>query len=264
MKSDIAISYMLSKSLFFGFIMSYILKNTSYLSFLPIIIGYILGYILLNVYMNKHYKINNIVLFIIDIVLLLYILFNLSYQANIFFLNKTPIIFIIFLFLIVLLYGTSKKINGLANLSLILFPINILLTMIGIVFNIDNYNIISIYNINIFYILYMIILTTIVSTLPIFIYVNTNIKYNKKHILIGYILSGLTIALVNINCIFSLGPTLINYYTFPEYITYKKIHLFNFIERIENIISIYSLIDFTILGIIIMLNIKNIYIKKDI
>ena len=56
MKSDIAISYILSKSLFFGFIMSYILNTTSYLSFISIIIGYLLGYIILNIIMKNNYK----------------------------------------------------------------------------------------------------------------------------------------------------------------------------------------------------------------
>ena len=264
MKSDIAISYMLSKSLFFGFIMSYILNNSSYLSFIPIIIGYILGYIILNIYMNKRYKLNNIVLLLIDIILLIYILFNLSYQANSFFLNNTPTIFIIILFLIVIIYGSSKKIDGISNLSLILFPINILLILLGILFNIENYSIIGINTINLTSILINIIITLIISIIPIIIYLNTNNNYNKKYILIGYILGGLTISIISINCIFSINYTLINNYLFPEYITYKKIHLLNFIERIENIISIYSLIDFAILGIILMLNMKNILIKKDI
>lgn len=259
MKSDIAISYILSKSLFFGFIMSYILNNSSYLSFISIIIGYILGYIILNTYMNKRYKLNNILLFVINIIILIYILFNLSYQASNFFLSNTPTIFIIILFLIVLIYGSTKKIDGISNLSLILFPINILLILLGIIFNIENYSIIGINTINASNILINIFITLITSIIPIIIYLNTNNNYNKRYILIGYILSGLTISTISINCMFSINYTLLNNYLFPEYITYKKIHLLNFIERIENIISVYSLIDFTIFGIILILNIKQLF-----
>ena len=257
MKSDIAISYMLSKSLFFGFILSFIINNSSYLSFLSIIIGYILGYIILNIYMNKNYKLNNILLIILDIILLLYILFNLSYQASNFFLQKTPTIFIILLFLIVIIYGATKGLDGVSNLSLILLPINVVLIILGIIFNINNYYIICINNINFIYIIINIFITLIISIFPIIIYLNLNTNYNKKYILIGYLFSGLTITLTSLNCIFSIGPMLLNYYPFPEYMTYKKINILNFIERIENIISIYSLIDFTILGSIIIINIKN-------
>ena len=257
MKSDIAISFMISKSLFFGFILSYILNTTSYLSFISIFIGYFLGYFFLNNYMNKKHKLNNILLFIIDIVLLLFILFNLSYQANNFFLKNTPTIFIIILF------GTSKKLDGLSNLVLILLPINIILILLGIIFNIENYNIISINNINILSILLNILITLIISIIPIIIYINTNDNYNKKHILTGYILSGLVIIITSLNCIFTNGPTIISNYYFIEYITYKKIHLLDFIERIENIISVYSLLDFIVLGIIILLNIKNLFYITD-
>ena len=259
MKSDIAISYILSKSLFFGFIMSFILNNSSYLSFISILIGYFLGYILLKIYMNKNHKINNIILPIIDILLLVYLLFNLSYQASYFFLGKTPTIFIILLFLIVLIYGSTKKLDGLSNLSLLLLPINTILIIMGITFNIDNYNIINANDINTIYIIINIFVTLITSVTPLIIYLNTNNKYNKKHILIGYLLSGLTITIISINTIFCIGPTLLDYYSFPEYMAYKKIHILNFIERIENIVSIYSLIDFTILGIVILLNIRNLF-----
>lgn len=265
MKSDIAISFIISKSLFFGVIMSFILNKTSYLSFVPIIIGYTLGYLILKMYMNHKNNINKAILLVLGIIILIYMLYNLSYQASNFFLNKTPLIFIILLFLIVIIYGASKKLDGLSNLSLILFPINILLIILGIIFNFDNYNIISIYKINYINIIYTSIITLLISIIPVLLYINTNNNYNKKYILIGYILSGLTIAFISLNSIFTLGPNLLSYYSFPEYMTYKKIHLLNFIERIENIISIYSLIDFTILGIIILINIKSIfnYLKSN-
>lgn len=263
MKSDIAISYILSKALFFGFIMSYILNNSSYLCFISVIIGYILGYMILNFYMNKNYKSNNIVLFILDIILLIYLLFNISYQASNFFLGNTPTIFILSLFLIVILYGASKKIDGLSNLTLILFPINIILIILGIIFNIENYNIININDINIINLLISTFIVILTSIIPIIIYLNTNNNYNKKYILIGYILSGLTITIISINSIFTIGPTLLSNYYFVEYMTYKKIHLLNFIERIENIISAYSLIDFVVLGIVILLNIKNTFKKTQ-
>ena len=212
--------------------------------------------------MNKNIKLNKLILLILDVILLIYILFNLCYQANNFFLDKTPSIFIIILFLLTIIYGASKKIDGISNLSLILLPINIILIGLGIIFNIENYNIMTVNSINIINIIISILVTLVTSLLPIIIYLNTNDNINKKNILLGYILSGLTIIIINLNTLFTLGPTLLSYYSFPEYMTYKKIHLLSFIERIENIISIYSLIDFTIFGSIIMLNIKKKKILK--
>ena len=257
MKNNTFISYILSKSLFFGFIMSFIINNSSYLSFIAIFIGYLFGYITINYIINKRIKFNNLFIILLDTILLIYIIFNLSYQANNFFLNKTPTIFIIILFLLTIIYGACKNLDTTLNLSTILFPINIILIILGIIFNIENYNIIIINNINLLNFILSILITYIISILPIIIYINTDNNYNKNQILLGYILSCLTIIVINLNILFTISPTLLSYYQFPEYMTYKKIHMLTFIERIENIISFYSLIDFTILGIIIMLNIKN-------
>ena len=57
----------------------------------------------------------------------------------------------------------------------------------------------------------------------------------KKHVIISYVLSGLSLLTINIITLGVLGIDLIKIYTYPVYIVLKKIHIINFINSIENI-----------------------------
>ncbi len=73
----------------------------------------------------------------------------------------------------------------------------------------------------------------------------------QKNKLAGkFIFSTITVILMCIYIIGVLGPNLIEIYRYPEYMVLKKIKIFNFIEKVENIISIAWLFDlFMALGI---------------
>ena len=58
-----------------------------------------------------------------------------------------------------------------------------------------------------------------------------------------YLLSTATIIMIGILIIAVLGPNLIQIYRYPEYMLLKKIKAFEFLEKIENVISITWILD---------------------
>ena len=88
------------------------------------------------------------------------------------------------------------------------------------------------------------ILNLFTNIIPIFIILiipKENIcdkeKYTK-YVVIFYIISILFILLISVFTIGILGQYLASFYQYPEYILLKKVNLFGFIDRIENILSI--------------------------
>lgn len=57
----------------------------------------------------------------------------------------------------------------------------------------------------------------------------------KKYITVSYILSGISLLLINAITLGVLGIDLIKIYTYPVYIVLKKIHIISFINSIENL-----------------------------
>ena len=255
--NNFILSFILSKCLLFGSTFSYIINTNQNIIF-SIIVSYFLGYIILNIFINKNKNniIKNITLYLIDVILLVFNIYNLTIFFHEHYLTNTPIFLILIPFLFIIIYGASKKIDGVSNLAGILFYINILLIALGIIFNIENFNynnlLLSINNINT-NIVINIIFITLASVLPVIYYLELNNNYNKKSILNGYLSGGITLLLINMSTILTLGTTLISYYNHPEYMAFKKINLLGFIERIENIISIYYLFDIIIFSIILVL-----------
>lgn len=83
-------------------------------------------------------------------------------------------------------------------------------------------------------------------------------NYNKT-IIISYTLSSIINIILSIYIIGVLGKYLINIYPYPEYIVLRKITLFTFIDRLENIISLQW-----IYSIFITLSLNIYYIKNCI
>lgn len=82
---------------------------------------------------------------------------------------------------------------------------------------------------------------TFYSTAPFLLLLNAEAKKNKY--VLKYLFSSLTVIVIALFIVGVLGPNLIKIYRYPEYMTLKKIKLFNFIEKVENIISIAWLFD---------------------
>ena len=85
-----------------------------------------------------------------------------------------------------------------------------------------------------------------------------NVKLSYKESIFGYLIGSLTIIITLISINGVLGPTLANILRFPEYMTLKKLRIYNFIENIENILAFTWLFDLIILGFMSAYNIKKI------
>ena len=87
------------------------------------------------------------------------------------------------------------------------------------------------------------ILITLTNILPIFLVLTipknniTDKKNYNKVIIISYVISTFIFFLITIFTIGILSKYLISIYQYPEYIILQKISFLNFIERIENLIT---------------------------
>ena len=264
-KKNIIISYILSKGLFFGLGISYILDNAKQNSILSIIIGYIIGGILLYIINKKNIQslnnkpIGKILSFLLTIIILNIIIISFTVQTINFYLPQTPSLIIALSFILIIIYGSNKEYNSYKRLCELLLYISIPLSIIGILGNITNIDINNYLplfnNIDISFIK-SIIIVVILSISPLIILL-INHTISSKELLTGYYLGGLNILLVISTTIGTLGLTLAKSYRYPEYIAFEKINILNFIERIENFLAFTWLIDLICIGIISIKNIKN-------
>jgi len=163
------------------------------------------------------------------------------------YLSNTPLFIITISFIILVIYANLKGIKTIARLSFILLIFNFILLIIPI-FNVSSINEfnnlkpilesglnkpfitslkIIIININNIFMLTIIPKSKIIN----------NQKINK-YILSGIIISLIFMTLIIIITITSLGVNLALIYQYPEYIVLKKVNLFNFFNRAENILII--------------------------
>ena len=271
-KKNIIISYILSKGLFFGLGISYIINNANKNSGLAIIIGYLIGGIILyfikrkKIYNIKNSVIGKLLLLLLILIIYITILLSFTVQTINFYLPQTPSLIIAITFLLVCIYGSTKDISSYKRLNQLLIYISILLTIIGIIGNINNVELSNFkplfYDID-FNIIKAILAVIILSITPNILLLNIDNKVTNKELLIGYFLGGLNILLLTSSTIGTLGLTLAKTYRYPEYIAFEKIVFFDFIERIENILAFIWQIDLISIGILTILNIKTI-IKRNI
>ena len=181
----------------------------------------------------------NITIIMIIYIILVFNLYMLIYYIKIYYLNKTPLFIIGLALAIPLLLIIFKGIKGIGRLSFILLFLNgliyIFLTFKLIPFIKFN-NIIPKLNIDVS------LKYTILNTLNIFIFLiipKKDIINNKKinkFIFIFLIVSTLIFSLIIFIAIGILGVKLFNYFDYPIYTLFKRIYIFKFINRLENII----------------------------
>lgn len=268
------ISYLELSSILLSIIISfnlginlYLLKNNTGIdSWLTIIIAYLIGLIplFLTIYI-ANYKPNlnifeknlnlfgklgiiiNISISIIYLTIAITLLYNVTSFINTQFLYHTPMFLTSFLLITLAIYGTSKGINVISHLSIILMTGNIILFILSTTSLIQEIHIdylLPILKTNPHNILITSIKLAIINTLPLFIILiipKNNItnqeKYNKS-IIITYILGMLISFIIITSTITTLNIYLTKVFEYSEYIALKKIKLFGFLERVENIISI--------------------------
>lgn len=174
-------------------------------------------------------------------------MYNLMSFIEAHYLTNTPLIIIGISFILIITYANTKGLTTILRSSFILMIINLLLFSIPFIHLLPNAN----YN-NLKPILANgingpilgAIKLTLLTISNIFIF--TIIPKNKfkdqnkinKYVIYAYIISLAMMFLITIMTIITLGVDLTLFYQYPEYIVLKKINLFNFLNRIENIISI--------------------------
>ena len=295
------ISYLELSSIFLAIIISlntginiYILKHlASVNSWIAIIISYIIGIIplLLTLYItNYHSELNlfeknkhlfgdyfgtiiNLFISIILFIIAMTILYNIVSFINTQFLYRTPIIISTILLVSLAIYATTKEINVISHISIILMTINILLFILSnlsLINEIKLDNLLPIVKINTSNLLISSIKIAIINIFPIITILIipkdkiTNQKKYHKSIIIAYIIGFLISLITIIGTIGTLGIYLTKAFEFSEYMVLKKIKLFGFLERTENIIATsYITESYLYLTILIYTISKNIPRKND-
>ena len=99
-----------------------------------------------------------------------------------------------------------------------------------------------------------------ISTGPLLL--TLDYKSDGKGIIKTYLLTSLILLIICLTIIAVLGPELITIYRFPEYMVLKRIKILDFIEKVENIISIIWILDAFMLLATTTQNIKNLLPQK--
>ena len=245
----------------------YLLKNNTGIdSWLTIIITYIIGLIplLLTLYI-ANYKPNlniyeknislfgrlgiiiNIIISLIFLVIVITILYNVTSFVNTQFLYHTPIFLTSLLLITLSVYATIKGINVISHVSIILITGSIILFILSTTSLIKEIHLdylLPILKTPTSNILITSIKLAIINTLPLLIILIipknniTNPKKYNKSLIITYLIGSFISFIITTGTITTLGIYLTKAFEYAEYITLKKIKLFGFLERVENIISI--------------------------
>ena len=254
-------------SLYSGINFLILKESTGINSWLSVILSYIIGFIplLLILYIANykkdmsiqekiHYlygkyigKIINIILALILLAISVTILYNINSFTTTQFLYRTPIIISTVLLVFLIVYNANKGIDVITRVSQILMCINLVLFTISVSslsteLKIDNFFPILKENTN------KILITSLkiasINTLPLITILaipknklTVPNKYNKT-VIISYILGSIISFSVVIVTYGVLGQYLVNAFEFPEYMVLKKVKIFGFLQRIENIVSI--------------------------
>ena len=273
---------------------TYILKQAAVVnSWIAITIAYTIGIIpiLLTIYLsnyqedlnlfekNKHLfgdifgTVINIFISLILFVIATTILYNITSFITTQFLYRTPMIITSILLIILCIYCSTKEINVIAHVSIILMSINIfvfLISNLSLISDIKLDNLLPILKTNHHSLLISSLKVAIINTLPTIIILIipknkiTNPQKFTKWLLIAYLIGTLISIITIITTISVLGIHLTNAFEYSEYMVLKKVKLFGFLERVENIISMQWITEaYIYLTLIIYTIAKNIPPKND-
>ena len=271
----------------------YFLKNNTGIdSWITIIHSYIIGFIplFLTLYISKYEsnlnifeknislfgkiigKIINLIISLILFIIAITILYNVTSFITTQFLYHTPMLITSILLVALATYATIKEINVICHVSLILIVINLIIFILSITSLIKEIHLdylLPILKVPTKNILTTSIKLAIINTLPLLIILiipknnitNKN-KWNKS-IIIAYIIGMLISFIITTTTITTLNIYLTKAFEYSEYIALKKIKLFGFLERVENIISIKWITEiFIYLSLIIYSITKSIVYKR--
>lgn len=189
----------------------------------------------------------NILLIIFTLFFSITLYFNLSDLIVSQFLPETPLKLIAIVFGIAIIYINIKGIETMSRVTLILFILTIILFVTSIFGLFPTFEVAKLkpfleFGINNPIKGSLHILS--VNFFPMFLLLTIPKKQivdgNKfmKWLILGYIFSSIFMFLIIISIIGNMGINLAKFYQYPEYIVLKRINLFGFLDRIENILSL--------------------------
>lgn len=276
-----ALSYFLSRSFFLGYGYSVILSNTNKDSWICFILGTLIGIcfiyaiskikekmlkLTIKEYLSNHKILKYLILtifFIFNILIMSQLLFVLETFAASFFLINSPTFFILLPILFLLFRITVKGWSTIGRIAEIFIPISLVIVIFSLAIltpygTIDKFlPIMTQNNLDMIKSTFMFAFYT---SAPFLLLLNVPMQDHK--LIRKYLFGTITIVLIGILIIAVLGPNLIQIYRYPEYMILKKIKVFQFLEKIENIISITWILDVFITLSVIANNIRLTIPKK--
>ena len=255
--------YFISSIFMYGVGFSSIFKLCKNDSWIVILIGFIITLIFLKTYKKIINKNNNIIKIINICFILLISMMILRILTTSFYLTKTPGLIITIPFMMLAIYSSNKDINVINKISNILFIFSILTITLNLFASTKTGSIdmlIPILKTNklkllkgiFYYICYILSPLILVSKVDI-----ENKTYNKI-----YIFSNIFLIFISLIITFVLGPNLMSIYRFPEYMIFKEINLFGFVENVENLVGLIYYINLFITSSLCLYNIKSITKNK--
>ena len=234
-------------------------------SWIVLLIGAFISLVLLPIYRkiinktNKYIRLINL-LFILLINMMILRIFTTS-----FYLTKSPGLLITIPFISLCLYNQSKGLNTIIKETNILYIFSIITILLNLLASTKTGSIsfftpileTSLNNIvkgTIYYTIYMLS--------PMILLTNINIE--SKSYVKAFIFTNLFLLFMSLVIIFVLGSNLISIYRFPEYMIYKEIYLFGFIENVENLVGLIYFLNLFITSSLCLYNINEITHKRYI
>lgn len=239
------LNYFITRFSFLGIGYYLLYKNSKQDSYIPIILGTLLGigilYILnlIDQKCDKNKRLYKIIFNFINMYFILIAFTLLPLFVTSFYLVHTPVLALTIPFLLSSLYTLKKGKKILYNLSNLLYPVSIIFILLAALSLIQYVKVTSylpILNTSNQNILTSTLFFTAMSSIPNMLSLNHGIEF--KIVLKNYLISSVILlmeAVITIGCI---EPTLISVYSFPEYVVLKRVTILDFIENIENILSI--------------------------
>ncbi len=277
MKENSSIVYFLTRSLFLGYGISLLLLQSGKDSYIGAIIGLIIGFFInyLFTYIIKCkekqelkdiFKKNKIIGFITRILyflasLLIFFYAIIIYKLFIvsFLLVKSPEIYITIPFILLALYLAFKDLKVISRVATSLLPIAVIFILIcifSLAGSVEMDNFLPLLTTKSSSIFKTALTFASISAMPNIL--TFHFKGSTKGYMKMYLLASifLIITLIFINGIY--GEALVRVFRFPEYMVLKQIKLLDFIEKIENILSVMYIFDLFITITLAIYSIKEV------
>lgn len=264
------LSYFLIRGSFIGICISNLFIVTKQDSWISIILAAILGFIPLFVYykivssnlsvndfINKYCgkilgSIINILILLFTLLFISMVLWNLINFISSQYLYKTPNLIISIMFAFSLYYITTKNINVIGRIAVILFYISsllYLLSILGLSFQLDvngvkpifEFGFNPIFNVSLSFISYNILPLFLLTVIPKDEI--SNPKNLLKNEIIFYLITILSLFIVVFFLLSIYGIEVVQILQYPTFHVLKRISLAGFIERLESVLSIQWILD---------------------